>query len=222
MGEKILVVDDERPVREVVALILERAGYEMVRAANGWEAIEVAARENPQLIILDMRMPGLHGIDTCRELRSRQETRGIPILVLTAYVENEKEALEAGVDDFLTKPFRPEELIARVKTLLKVRHLQHEAERALPSVGSRENTLLSRSEPVRRILSWDRAVLRKDTMNEGRSSRDCKYFPNCERLKAIFEALQAILGTTTPEDELVFPRDVESFCSHCRAFEVRI
>ena len=128
MAEKILVVDDERPVREVVALILERAGYEVVRATNGREAIEVAAKDNPQLIILDMRMPGLHGIDTCRELRSRQGSRGIPILVLTGYVENERAALDAGVDGFLTKPFRPEELIERVKVLLKVRHRENKAE----------------------------------------------------------------------------------------------
>jgi DNA-binding response OmpR family regulator len=129
VGEKILVVDDERPVREVVTLFLARAGYEAVRASDGREAIELAAKEHPQLIILDMRMPGLHGIDTCRELRSRQETRRTPILVLTGHVENEKEALDAGVDDFLTKPFRPEELIERVKALLKVRHPQHEAGR---------------------------------------------------------------------------------------------
>jgi len=73
-------------------------------------------------------MPGLHGIDTCRELRSRQETHGIPILVLTGYTEHEREALDAGVDDLMTKPFRPEELIARAKALLKVRHLGKDLE----------------------------------------------------------------------------------------------
>ena len=128
MAEKILVVDDERPVREVVTLILERAGYEGVRAADGREAIELAAKEKPQLIILDMRMPGLHGIDTCRALRSREETRRIPILVLTGYVENEREALDAGVDGFLMKPFRPEELMVQVKALLRLRELENELE----------------------------------------------------------------------------------------------
>jgi DNA-binding response OmpR family regulator len=126
VGEKILVVDDERPIREVVTLFLARAGYEVVRATNGREAIELASKENPQLIILDMRMPGLHGIDTCRELRSHQETRRIPILALTGYVENEKEALDAGIDEFMSKPFRPEELIARVKALLRLRQLENE------------------------------------------------------------------------------------------------
>jgi DNA-binding response OmpR family regulator len=131
VAEKILVVDDERPIRELVDLILARAGYEAIKASNGREAIDVAAKENPQLIILDMMMPGLHGIDTCRELRSRQETRGIPILVLTGYTEHEREALDAGVDDLMTKPFRPEELIARAKALLKVRHVGDEVKRAL-------------------------------------------------------------------------------------------
>jgi hypothetical protein len=59
-------------------------------------------------------------------------------------------------------------------------------------------------------------------MNEGRSSWDCKYFPDCHHLKAIFEALQVIVGTTKPEDELIFPRDVESFCGYCSAFETRM
>jgi DNA-binding response OmpR family regulator len=128
VAEKILVVDDERPVREVVTLFLARAGYETVRAADGREALELAEKEAPGLIILDMRMPGLHGVDTCRELRSRQQTRRTPILVLTAYVENEREALNAGVNDFLTKPFQPEDLMARVKALLKSRQPGNEAE----------------------------------------------------------------------------------------------
>ena len=128
MAEKILVVDDERAIRELVTLVLARAGYEVVRAADGRESIELAAKEHPDLIILDMRMPGLHGVDTCRELRSRQQTVGIPILVLTGYMENEKEAMDAGVDGFLAKPFRPEELIARVKALLRIGRLENELE----------------------------------------------------------------------------------------------
>jgi len=129
--EKILVVDDERPVREVVTLFLARAGYETVGAADGREALELAEKETPGLIVLDMRMPGLHGIDTCRELRSRQQTRRTPILVLTAYVENGREALNAGVNAFLTKPFQPEDLVARTKALLKNRQPENEAEQAL-------------------------------------------------------------------------------------------
>ena len=131
MAAKILVVDDERPVREVVTLFLARAGYEAVRAADGRVALELAEKEAPGLIILDMRMPGLHGLDTCRELRSRQQTRRTPILALTAYVENEREALDAGVNDFLTKPFQPEDLMARVKALLKSSHPENGAEQAL-------------------------------------------------------------------------------------------
>ena len=121
-------MDDERAIRELVTLVLARAGYEVVRAADGRESIELAAKEHPDLIILDMRMPGLHGVDTCRELRSRQQTVGIPILVLTGYMENEKEAMDAGVDGFLAKPFRPEELIARVKALLRIGRLENELE----------------------------------------------------------------------------------------------
>jgi DNA-binding response OmpR family regulator len=125
--EKILVVDDERPIRELVDLFLARVGYKAIKASSGREAIEVAAKENPRLIILDMRMPGLHGLDTCRELRSRQETRGIPILVLTGYTENEREALDAGADDLMTKPFRPEELIARAKDLVALSFMMRES-----------------------------------------------------------------------------------------------
>jgi DNA-binding response OmpR family regulator len=131
VGEKILVADDDQTLRELLVLLLSREGYEVVTASNGGEAIELARKEKPQLIILDVSMPEVDGIQTCWELRSQQETCWVPIIVMTGFEETQTEALHAGVDDFITKPFRPDDLLARVKALLKMRHLENEVERAL-------------------------------------------------------------------------------------------
>jgi DNA-binding response OmpR family regulator len=131
VAEKILVVDDDQALRELLLLLLSHEGYEVVTACNGGKAIELAREENPELIILDVSMPEVDGIQTCWELRAQQQTCWVPIIVMTGFEETQTEALHAGVDDFVTKPFRPADLLARVKALLKVRHLEDEAERAL-------------------------------------------------------------------------------------------
>ena len=129
--EKILVVDDDQPMRELLAELLSNEGYEVVSASNGPEAIRLAALETPQLVIMDADMPGLDGVETCWELRSQWDTCWVPVIMVTAFAEVRTEALHAGVDDFLSKPFRPADLVARVKALLKVRHVEDEIERAL-------------------------------------------------------------------------------------------
>jgi DNA-binding response OmpR family regulator len=131
MVEKILVVDDEQFIRELLAEILLSEGYEVVSASNGREAIHRAALENPHLVILDANMPEMDGIETTRALRSQQETCWVPIVMVTAFEEIRTEALDAGVDDFVPKPFEVPDFLATVKALLKVRHLESEAERAL-------------------------------------------------------------------------------------------
>ena len=131
MVERILVVDDEQIIRELLAELLSFEGYEVVSASDGREAIRLAALETPHLVILDANMPEMDGIETTWELRSQQETCWVPIIMVTAFEETRTEALHAGVDDFVTKPFNVADLLARVKALLEVRHLENEAERAL-------------------------------------------------------------------------------------------
>jgi DNA-binding response OmpR family regulator len=131
MVERILVVDDEEFIRELLAELLLSEGYEVVSASNGREAIQLAALETPHLVILDANMPEMDGIETTRTLRSQRETCSVPIIMVTAFGETRTEALHAGVDDFVPKPFDVAVFLARVKALLKVRHLESEAERAL-------------------------------------------------------------------------------------------
>jgi two-component system alkaline phosphatase synthesis response regulator PhoP len=135
VAEKVLVVDDEAPIRGAVRDFLGGAGYQVVEAANGEEALELAEQERPDLILLDIRMPELDGVATCTRLKGNPKTHSIPIIIATAYGDTLVEALEAGADDFVNKPFQLEEIELRVRSLLRVQHLTDELERATAYIG---------------------------------------------------------------------------------------
>ncbi|MCH7588947.1 MAG: response regulator transcription factor [Chloroflexi bacterium] len=118
MAETIMVVDDERRLVSVVKAYLEQEGYRVVTAPNGQEAIFVARQERPDLIILDVMMPEMNGYEFIRLHRKERDT---PIILLTAKVEEDDKVigLELGADDYVTKPFRPRELLARVRAVLR-------------------------------------------------------------------------------------------------------
>jgi CheY-like chemotaxis protein len=116
----VLIVDDDPFIRKLVATTLEDvAGFELLEAADGGEALDVAAGSSPQLVFLDIDMPHVNGYEVCRRLRSKPETAQATIVMLTAAVgeEAEREAEEAGADLFLTKPFSPLELLRLVHDL---------------------------------------------------------------------------------------------------------
>jgi CheY-like chemotaxis protein len=116
----VLIVDDDALIRQLIATTLEDvAGFELLEAANGQEAVGLAARDAPALVFLDIDMPGLDGIETCRRLRSLPGTAEATIVMLTAAAgdEPEREAAAAGADLFLTKPFSPLELLSLVDSL---------------------------------------------------------------------------------------------------------
>ena len=114
----VLVVDDEPIVRDVVARYLEREGYRTLEAANGGEAQRLLEREPPSLVVLDVMLPGVSGLELCRWIRSRSQ---MPIVMLTALGEETDRivGLELGADDYLTKPFSPRELAIRVRNLMR-------------------------------------------------------------------------------------------------------
>ena len=118
---KILVVDDEGDVRDLVAFNLQRNGMTAIFAKDGIEAVDVAVAEIPDLIILDLMLPGRSGVQVFKELRLDSRTKSIPILMLTAKAQLDDviAGLELGADDYLTKPFSPKEMVLRVKALLK-------------------------------------------------------------------------------------------------------
>lgn len=120
MAEKILIVDDDLDTLRMVGLMLERQGYKIVAASGGRQALTLTGSENPDLILLDIMMPDLDGLEVARQLRSSPDTRDIPIIMFTAktQLENKLDGYEAGADAYLTKPTQPRELIAQVKAVL--------------------------------------------------------------------------------------------------------
>jgi DNA-binding response OmpR family regulator len=136
LGHSILVVEDEASIASFVAMYLKRAGFTVRVAGTGEGGIEAAAAEAPSLIILDLMLPDLDGIDVCRRVRQRSD---VPILMLTARDDDVDKiiGLEVGADDYLTKPFNPGELVARVKSILR---------RANPERRELESTCLEHGE----------------------------------------------------------------------------
>lgn len=130
LRRKILVVDDTEPNLRLLRALLAGAGYDVVTAQCGAEGIAAAARENPDLILLDIMMPDLTGFDVCQRLRTSAETRHTPIVFLTALheMEDHMRAIDVGGDDVLTKPINKLELLLRVKSLLRLRELMGELE----------------------------------------------------------------------------------------------
>ena len=118
MGQTILVVDDEAGIVKLVRDYLERAGFDVLAARDGETALTLARVERPDLIVLDLMLPGVDGLDVCRRLRRES---GVPIIMLTARVEEADRivGLELGADDYVTKPFSPGELVARVRATLR-------------------------------------------------------------------------------------------------------
>ncbi|HYK84063.1 MAG TPA: response regulator transcription factor [Ktedonobacteraceae bacterium] len=121
MSRKILVVDDEAVLVETIAYNLEQAGYQVITAADGVSALEAARRETPDLIILDIMLPEMDGLEVCRQLRRDSNTATTPIMMLTAKSDeiDKVVGLEVGADDYITKPFGRRELLARVRALLR-------------------------------------------------------------------------------------------------------
>ena len=118
---QVLLVEDEPAQREVLAYNLEAEGFEVRRAEDGEEAMLLVSEAAPDLVILDWMMPLMSGIEVCRQIRRRPESKNLPIIMLTARGEqtDRVRGLDTGADDYVTKPFAPEELIARIQAVMR-------------------------------------------------------------------------------------------------------
>src|SRR3989454_5236036 len=146
---KILVVDDEPDAVELVEFNLKSAGYEVVTAADGSEALKKARAHSPDLIVLDLMLPEVDGVEVCKILRRDPATSGIRVIMLTAKAAEIDRVLglELGADDYVTKPFSPRELVLRVKKILQRGHAQVNAAQNL-----KFGELLI--DPPRHLVSW--------------------------------------------------------------------
>ena len=131
MLNKVLVVDDEKSVRDLLRSFLAISGYRAILASNGQEAIELAKSESPSAILLDVKMPGIDGVETCRRLRAQEQTRFIPVIMVTAFGTTATEATDAGADDLINKPFNLTDLALRVRSLLRIEHLSDPVQRLM-------------------------------------------------------------------------------------------
>ncbi|CAM2986118.1 response regulator transcription factor [Hathewaya histolytica] len=125
---KILIVDDEEHIQELIKFNLEKNGYKAFCSSNGMEAIEIAKEELPDLILLDLMLPGMDGYDVCKAIRRENTLSTVPIIMITAKSEEFDKilGLELGADDYITKPFSIRELLARVKAILRRTVMQYE------------------------------------------------------------------------------------------------
>ena len=133
---KVLIVEDETNIRQLVKYNLEKESYQILEAEDGFQGLRLAKTEKPDLMLLDLMLPQMDGLEVCRSLKGNQATAALPIIMLTAKSEEIDKVigLELGADDYMTKPFSPRELVARVKAVLR----RSQKEAALPgelSVG---------------------------------------------------------------------------------------
>ena len=149
--EKILVVDDEEDILELVRYNLEREGFRVTCAESGEKAMARTRQETPDLIVLDLMLPGIDGLEVARRLKQNQKTAGLPVVMLTAKGEEADivTGLELGADDYITKPFSPRVLIARIKAVLRRQSREAQDPDRILNIG---NLII---DPRRRAVSAD-------------------------------------------------------------------
>lgn len=142
VAQRVLVVDDEERIRELLADFLATEGYEVILSSNGEEAIELVEREDPQVILLDVQMNGIDGIEVCKRLKANKKTGLIPVIMMTALGDYKTKAFEAGADDCVYKPCDLGDLLVRVKSILRVGHLTDPTERQTAYMEELEKNIL--------------------------------------------------------------------------------
>jgi two-component system KDP operon response regulator KdpE len=172
MSEKILVVDDEPRVVQLVSKVLEAVGYQVIAAASGEPAIEMVALEQPDLVLLDILLPrGLDGYEICRRIREFSE---VPVIMLTAKAQDTDvlRGFDVGADDYLTKPFNAKELVARVRAVLRRTQRPEEMVTATLTCGELEINFARRAVKVRgekvSLTRTEYALLRQLALNANR------------------------------------------------------
>jgi DNA-binding response OmpR family regulator len=174
----ILVIDDEKDLIELVRYNCEKEGYDVISASDGPTGVDIATRHHPDLVVLDLMMPGIDGLEVCRKLRGDPRSSRLPIIMLTARATEADRVvgLEMGADDYVTKPFSPRELVARVKALLRRTVRQEETPAIIHcgavSIDGNRHEVASAGQPVQ-LTATEFRILRFLAGRPGRvTSRD--------------------------------------------------
>ena len=192
--KKILIIDDDMKIGNLEQEVLEQAGYYCHRAYSGTEALLCLEHTRPDLILLDVHMPGMNGFDTIAAIRENKETADIPVIFLTADDDSntEKKGLEAGAMDFIKKPFVPEVLLLRVRHTIELIRLQtnlaYEVEKKTQEVTAQHEKLEKISRQIATTLSG--AIDAKDTYTNGHSTRVAEYSREISRRAGFSEEVQ--------------------------------
>lgn len=186
--QKVLAVDDEADILTLLDYNLSKAGFAVIQAEDGPEAIELAKREKPDIIILDLMMPSMEGTEVCKILKKDDATSHIPIIMLTAKGEEVDRivGLELGADDYITKPFSPRELILRVKAVLKRGRKQEQAKVIAKNrirIDTERNAVFVDKKPIEltaiefkllvELATSDGRVLSRDNLLDRVWGKDC-------------------------------------------------
>ncbi|MGR3483624.1 phosphate regulon transcriptional regulator PhoB [Salipiger marinus] len=184
----VLVVEDEAAQREVLRYNLEAEGFRVASAGNGEEAMVLLDEENPDVIVLDWMLPNLSGIEVCRQIKTRPETRGVPVIMLSARSEevDRVRGLETGADDYVVKPYSLRELMARVKAQLR---------RARPAAAGLR-------------LEFEDIVLDAETHRVTRGGQELKLGPTEFRLLSTFMEKPGRVGSREQLLDRVWGRDI--------------
>ena len=131
MPKKILIIDDEKDIVDLISYNLEKEGFATIKAFDGEDALKLVKAKRPDLIILDLMLPGMRGLEVCKFIRKNPETETLPIIMLTAKVDQVDKilGLEMGADDYITKPFNVRELIARIHAVMRRAEVRHDSEK---------------------------------------------------------------------------------------------
>jgi len=137
--KSIIVIEDDKDIRDLIAFNIKNAGFHSIEAKNGEKGIEKVRKKTPDLILLDLMLPGIQGLDVCRIIKSDKDTKNIPIIMVSALGQEEDiiTGLETGADDYITKPFSIKILLARIEAVLRRRldQVEHDDEKALNISG---------------------------------------------------------------------------------------
>jgi adenylate cyclase len=168
---RILVVDDVAENVKLLDVLLTSSGYEVLSAGDGASALELVASAQPDLVLLDVRMPPPDGYAVCRQLREHEETAVLPVIMLTAEPDSEKtRALEAGADDFIAKPFDHDELFARVRSLLRIKRYHDDLADLNRTLEQRVQTQVHELERIRRLQRFLSPQLARAIISAGNES----------------------------------------------------